>query len=97
MRFVLTTGALVLLLACGAGGSPETASLRVEGMHCDGCSAAITDALTGVEGVESAWADHETGRAEAVFRPDRTSQEALTAAVEDLGYTVVEVTTGPAG
>jgi copper chaperone CopZ len=60
----------------------------VEGMHCDGCSSSITAALTGMDGVEEASADHEQGVAEAVYRPREVDVEELKAEIEKLGYTV---------
>ena len=59
-RFFL--GILMVMVAIGAAGCNRStaiqASFTVEGMHCEGCSSAITDALVKVVGVESASADH---------------------------------------
>ncbi len=96
---VLLLGAL--MLSCSGGVMPEdgAASVRtvfvVEGMHCDGCSSAITEALEGSEGVESASANHESGIAEAVHRADNGTPEELKTAIEDLGYTVASWETAP--
>lgn len=78
-----------------AGGRPDTVRtvFDVKGMHCDGCSATITATLEGVEGVVEASADHEAGRAEAVYHAREVDAEALKKEIEKLGYTVTAMTT----
>jgi copper chaperone len=61
--------------------------LRVDGMSCGGCEASVVDALRDVDGVESAEADHETGRVSVEGEAD---EEALRAAVEEAGYALEE-------
>jgi copper chaperone CopZ len=79
----------VAVLTAGCGRSQKfRASFTVEGMHCESCSSAITEALERVEGVESASADHGSGAAEAIFRSPEVSVDELTAEIEGLGYTV---------
>jgi copper chaperone CopZ len=73
--------------------TPVRTVFTVEGMHCDGCSSAITDALTETDGVEKASADHEEGVAEAVYRPSTVDVEELKAEIEELGYTVTDMET----
>lgn len=98
-RAVLLT-AVLMFAAFMAGASVPAEVVRtvftVEGMHCDGCSAAITGALERMDGVSEATADHEKGRAEAVYRPKKVSAEELKAAIEKLGYTVTAMGTTPA-
>jgi copper chaperone CopZ len=54
-------GTLVLGAAlpanAGAGGDAVRTTFRVEGMHCDGCSATIVGTLERIDGVLSASAD----------------------------------------
>ena len=89
-------GALVLGAAlpatAGAGGDTVRTTFRVDGMHCDGCSATIVGTLERIDGVLSASADHEKGVAEVTYRPDDVSPDELEAAIEKLGYkaTVLE-------
>ena len=71
------------------------ASFTVEGMHCESCSSAITEALSTVDGVTTASADHEIGSATATYESPGVSTDELTKAIEDLGYTVTDVKTGP--
>lgn len=85
-------GIMVLGLAVAAAAGEQAETVRtvftVEGMHCGGCSAAITAALEKVEGVVEASADHEKGLATAVYDPRKAGVEELEAAIEKLGYTV---------
>lgn len=96
-RIVL--GILVLTIAAMVAGcsrsSTVQATFTVEGMHCESCSAAITEALGKVDGVNAASADHAKGSAEARFQSPGVSPEQLTAEIEGLGYTVTAVTTEP--
>ena len=88
--------AVLLLTAC-AGDAESKTTFTVEGMHCDSCSTAITQALETTDGVTSAWADHEAGVAEAVHRTSAVSDEALKSIIEKLGYTVTGVSSEPVG
>ena len=90
---VTITGVLVLtavigiLAGCGPS-EPVEVVFTVEGMTCESCSAAITETLSKVEGVERASADHVAGSAEAVFVESEVTVEQLSAEIEGLGYTV---------
>jgi len=95
---VVAAAALVAIVAAGCSRSTTMkASFAVEGMHCESCSAAITDALEKIDGVEVATADHAAGSAEATFRSPEVTPERLEAEIEGLGYTVTSVTTTPIG
>ena len=83
-----------LILGCNRSTTVD-ASFTVEGMHCESCSSAITDALTKLDGVESASADHVSGSATARFRSPDVSTDELKAEIEGLGYTVTAVKTTP--
>ena len=91
--FLVTALGLAATAAAGGRADLERAVFTVEGMHCDGCSATITATLERVEGVVEAAADHEQGRAEAVYRPREVAVEELKAEIEKLGYTVTGVKT----
>lgn len=60
-----------------------TRTLTVEGMGCEGCEDIIENALTDVDGVESASADHEDGTATVEGDAD---PEVLLEATEFAGY-----------
>jgi copper chaperone CopZ len=59
-----------------------TFEMQISGMMCDGCTAAVTNIIQGVEGVESAQVDLKTGKAIVKAKPGAKVDEAtLTAAV----------------
>jgi len=60
-----------------------TTELKIEGMSCSHCQAAVLKALEGVAGVESAAVDLEAGRAKV---RGNASAEQLIAAVAAEGY-----------
>ena len=64
-----------------------TCRLRITGMMCEHCEAAVRGALEAVEGVVSAEADHMAGTA-VVRGRGNVPDEALRKAVEDEDYTV---------
>ena len=62
-------------------------TLRITGMMCEHCEAAVKGALEKVPGVKEAAASHEAGTAKVVLE-EEVSDEALTRAVEAIGYIV---------
>ena len=60
-------------------------TVRITGMMCEHCEAAVKGALEKVPGVRSARASHEAGTA-VVELEGEVSDEALTGAVEAIGY-----------
>ncbi len=86
---------------CGCGGT-EAASrtsattsggdvLSVEGMTCDHCVRAVTEELSALEGVDVVWVDLRVGDASLVriTRAGDVSDDAIAAAVEEAGYTLL--------
>lgn len=67
----------------------ETKVLRIEGMSCQHCQKAVTDALKQVAGVESVDVNLDSGTATVRFDPSRASEEAMREAVAEAGYEVV--------
>lgn len=61
-------------------------TLVVEGMTCGSCSEKITAALDGLDGVEAAAADYQTGRTEIAFDDKKTDAEKLVKTIEGLGF-----------
>ena len=62
-------------------------TLRITGMMCEHCEAAVKGALEKVPGVKEAHANHEAGTAKVLLEAE-VSDEALTQAVEAIGYIV---------
>ncbi|GIW73130.1 MAG: hypothetical protein KatS3mg102_2672 [Planctomycetota bacterium] len=65
-------------------------TLRIEGMSCAGCAAALQARLAGLEGVAAAAVDYERGQA-TVLAGDSVSAAALRAAVAASGYELAAV------
>ncbi len=65
-------------------------TMKIEGMMCGHCEAAVKKALESLEGVEAAEVSHETGTAIVTLTGD-VSDEVLTKAVEDKDYKVISV------
>ena len=65
-------------------------TMKIEGMMCGHCEAAVKKALEAVEGVESAAVSHTAGTA-VVTTDGSVSDETLKAAVEAKDYTVTEI------
>ena len=69
---------------CPAG-ETVARTLKIDGMMCEHCEKAVTDALSAVDGVESVKADAKAGTAAVTMKPG-TDEEALKAAVAKAGY-----------
>ena len=61
--------------------------MKVEGMHCGGCSGRLKRTLEALPEVESVEASHETGIVEVTLEAER-SDEALKSSVEGANFTV---------
>lgn len=72
------------------GGKSMKRTLMVEGMSCGHCKMAVEKALKKVDGVENAIVNLENKTAEVTLAKE-VSNEALTGAVTDAGYEVMEV------
>ena len=66
--------------------------MKVEGMHCGGCSARLKRMLEALPEVESAAADHEAGTAEATLNGS-LSDEKIKAVIENGSFTVTKIET----
>ncbi len=62
--------------------------MKVEGMHCGGCSGRLKRTLEALPEVESVEASHETGIVEVTLKAE-LSDEALKSTVEGANFTVV--------
>lgn len=67
----------------------NSVTLKVKGMHCEGCAKTI-EALLGVEpGVQRATVSFKLHEAQVKFDPNATDDARLAAAIERAGYKVV--------
>lgn len=60
-------------------------TLKIDGMHCDGCVRRVTAALAKVEGVEVKQV--VVGRADVAFDASKAAPETIVAAVSKIGFT----------
>jgi copper chaperone len=65
----------------------STATYTVAGMTCNGCVNKVTNAVTGVAGVEDVDVDVSTGTLEVIGSAD---DSAIRAAVAGIGYSIVD-------
>ncbi|NLC11032.1 MAG: heavy-metal-associated domain-containing protein [Firmicutes bacterium] len=64
----------------------ENIVLRIEGMSCKHCQAAVEDALKKLEGVESVKVDLKEGKSYITFDSSLLTKENLIEAVVKAGY-----------
>ena len=60
--------------------------LKVDGMTCDHCKAAVETALTGHDGVRAATVHLEQGAAEVQYDETRVTPQEMIASVDAEGY-----------
>lgn len=65
-------------------------TLKIDGMTCGHCVAAVTRALEGADGVATAKVDLQAGRAVVEYDEARTAPGVLVSVVMDEGYTAEE-------
>lgn len=81
--------------AAVAIGEPQKVVFSVSGMTCTGCEGHVTHALNEVDGVLSAEASYDEGKAIVIFDPEKTEIKVLEAAINSTGYKVSGITEGP--
>ena len=59
----------------------KVSSMKVTGMTCSGCEAAVKIAAKQIDGVTNATASYATGTAEVTYDPAKTSPEAIAKAI----------------
>lgn len=64
------------------------ATIRIEGMHCDGCAGRVRGVLEREPGIREAHVSHTDGRARVTFNEGVVTTERLAELVETAGYTV---------
>lgn len=61
-------------------------AFKVDGMHCGDCSTKVVTALKGVDGVNAAAVDYQTGEAIVSIDASKTNADALLAAITEIGF-----------
>ena len=64
-------------------------TISIEGMHCPNCVAAVKRELEALEGVTKV--DVSLEDAQAIVEAENVADETLQAAIEDIGFDVVEI------
>ena len=68
----------------------ERVTMKIDGMSCGHCVAQVTKALKGLDGVNVE--QLSVGSATVAFDPSATSEDRITQAIEDQGYSVASTT-----
>ncbi|HAG10490.1 MAG TPA: hypothetical protein DCK76_03690 [Desulfotomaculum sp.] len=67
----------------------QTVSLKVSGMSCMHCKAAVQEALTGVAGVKSTEVNLDQGKATVTFDPEVATVDKMREAIKQSGFEVI--------
>ncbi len=67
----------------------QTVLLKVSGMSCMRCRAAVQDALTGIAGVKSAEVNLDQGKATVTYDPEVATADKMREAIKKSGFEVV--------
>lgn len=70
--------------------SIQEITLKVAGMSCGHCKAAVEKAVKALPGVQQAEVELAAGTTRVVFDPGITTPEAIIQAIADADYSVVE-------
>ncbi len=62
--------------------------IKVVGMHCPSCVAAVELSLTDIDGVDEAKADLESGSVAITLDAEKVSDDDIVEAVEEAGFKV---------
>ena len=63
-------------------------TLKIEGMHCDGCAETIRAMLRMEPGIEASDVSYAEATARVLYDPAKTDRDRLIAAIEKSGYRV---------
>ena len=80
-----------------AAGTVEQCEMPLLGMSCAGCAGRIEKTLSASPGVVTAAVNFATTRATVKFDPQVTDPQSLRKVVRDMGYDVIESSTGEGG
>ena len=68
----------------------EEITLKINGMHCTGCSQRLEKALKNTDGIEDAKVDLETREAKVSYDTEKISLDSICEVVVDIGFEVEE-------
>lgn len=66
----------------------KTRVLQVPDMTCGHCEMSVKEALNELDGVQSAEADHMTGKVEVTYDESKVADQQFSKVVEEAGYTL---------
>ena len=84
MAFVLALGAISVSAAT------KKTTIRVEGMHCNMCSASVAKALKATAGVEQVEVNSEKGEAVIQYDDQKVTEAKLREVINSTGFKAVE-------
>ncbi len=64
----------------------STTTIKIEGMHCDGCAQRVRRALERESGVKAAAVSYEAGEARVEFDEGATTTDRLREVIQRTGY-----------
>jgi len=67
----------------------KTATLKIEGMNCDGCAETIKTLLERESGVQMTMVSFDEGQARILYDPQAVGEDRLVAVVQQHGFRVV--------
>jgi copper chaperone len=87
---VLVAITMVLALASlSVSAASKTVTIKIEGMHCGGCTSSVTKALKATDGVEDVQVSLEKGEATVKFDDQKVTVAKLHEVITDTGFKVV--------
>jgi copper chaperone CopZ len=84
---------LIIVLCLGAASAlaaTKTATIRIEGMHCNMCSASVAKALKATAGVEKVEVSSEKGVAVIQYDDEKVTEARLREVINETGFKAVE-------
>ncbi|MFZ2152793.1 MAG: heavy metal translocating P-type ATPase [Microgenomates group bacterium] len=71
-----------------SGGSNQTESFHVSGMHCASCASVIKGQLEDIDGIRSCTVNYATEKAQISFDPQKVALPQMNLAIDKLGYSL---------
>lgn len=70
----------------------KSVTLKVEGLHCNGCAEKVRSRIAAEPGVKSAEVSFDQAQARVLYDPQATDEGQLVDVIQELGYRVVDLT-----